>query len=120
MLDSRAAPIPVIGECLRLKYADTNTSICLLHSIVHERVRVYCHRIDDHVFPSGTLASILPITLSSPTTKYRPRRDNSSYSEGPKTHPRRTERGNQVIDFLWASFIKIRRERLIIAKYNQF
>lgn len=42
MLDSRAAPIPVIGECLQLKYADTNTSICLLRSIVHEGIRVYC------------------------------------------------------------------------------
>jgi len=77
MLDSRVARIPVIGECLRLKYADTNTSICRLHSIVYERVRVYCRRIDDRVFPSGMLASILPITLSSPTTKYRSRHDNS-------------------------------------------
>lgn len=85
MLDSRAASIPVIGEYLRLKYADTNTSICLVRSIVHERVRVYCRRIDDRVFPSGMLASILPITLSSPTTKYCLRRDNSSYSGGPET-----------------------------------
>jgi len=30
MPDSRTVPIPVIGECLELKYADMNTSICLL------------------------------------------------------------------------------------------
>jgi len=39
-------------------------------------------------------------------------------SENPEMRTRRTEHGNEVIDFLRASFIKIQRERLIIAKYN--